>query len=230
MASNHPELDELNDAFLRMLRADPKPQSNAALLWHELLQVYPESSAVRVRSRGDACLLYVQGHVSLDEVPGRNFGDGKRPMEVCERVMARLADSPECPHFIAFRYDRSPEGLWSGEGRIETQQQYQELVAGQKPYADKLTEALRGRFAPGVVSVGLTYGLRRWEQPGPQLRVDTGELAWSEPDGEVKAAWDELVAYLKSQGIRHLYSAELRLDKPKARLRAGDNIKLRYSV
>jgi hypothetical protein len=229
MSQQYSELDELNGAFMGALRADPKPQSNAALLWHEAIDVDRKVSPPRVRSRGDAFLLYLRDHASLDQVPGQNFAPNKLPHVVCTRLMTEHAPLPDGPRFIAFRYDRGPEGLWSGGCRIETQKQYQDLVAGRKPYDDKLTEALRGRFAPGVVSIGLTYGLRRWEQPGPQLRVDTGELAWSEPDGEVKAAWDEWVAYLKNQGMRHLYSAELRLDKPKARLRE-DNIKLRYSV
>src|SRR4051812_546378 len=93
MAQSYPEFDELSAAFLKMLRADPTPLSSSALLWHELLQVYPETSAVRVRSRGDACLLYLNGHVSLKEVPGRNFGDGKRPIEVCEQVLGQQAGS-----------------------------------------------------------------------------------------------------------------------------------------
>lgn len=230
MPQTYPELDELNEAFLKMLRADPQPLSNTALLWHELLQVYPDSSSVKVRSRGDDCLLYMNGHASLKEVPGRNFADGKRPNGVCKQLMTDHRSSEDCPHFITFRYDRSPEGMWSGGYRIETQKQYLAMVEGRKAVDEKLTKALQQHFVEGVERVTVIYGLRRWTEPGPMLGIERETLDFTPVEGELKQAWEEAMAYLKSVGMQHLYYAELELEKPKAKLREGQNIRFQYSV
>jgi hypothetical protein len=230
MASNYPELDELNEAFLKVLRADAQPLSNSALLWHELIDINKKVDPPKVRSRGDAFLLYLNGHATLKEVPGQQFPKEKLPHRVCTNVMAQHSAAPEGPRFIAFRYDRSPEGLWFGGCRIETVQQYAAQVKGRAAIDEKLTEALRKHFAEGIESVGITYGLKRWTHPGPQLRIEREELTWSDLDSAAKQAWDEAVAYLEKCGMQHLYSAELKLEKPTSRLREGSNAQFRYSV
>lgn len=231
MLETFPALDEINEAFLRMLRADSQPLSDAALFWHELISVAPGPPA-KARTRGDDALLYIRQHASLKEVPGRNFTEEKLPHGVCARLMNERAASPACPRFIAFRYDRAGGG-WDGGCRIETKAQYREQVLSRKTVDAKLTEALREQFAPGVESIGILYGLRRWEEPGPKLRVDLGKekpLEFRELEGVVHEAWEGLVAHLKVSGAKHLYYADIKLEKPSSTLREGDTIQLRYSV
>lgn len=225
----YPELDEINTEFLRALRADPEPATNSALFWHEGLEFDRNPDAPRVRSRGDAFLMYLDVHASRKEVPGQKFATEKLPMNMCAAVMTRHAPSPSGPRLINFRYDRT-DGWWDGGCSIETQQQYLELVEGRKALDERLTEALRKHFGPGTVGVKLEYGLRRWNHPGPMLGLDRGNARdFVEMDSEVAKVWQELVDYVKSCGVRHIYQATFSLEKPKSRLREGQNAWMRYS-
>jgi hypothetical protein len=231
MVAKFPALNEIDEAFLRMLRADSQPLSDAALFWHELVSVAPGPPA-KARTRGDDFLSYVRQHATIKEVPGRSFSEDKLPHGVCSRLMNEHAASSECPRFIAFRYDRTGSG-WDGGCRIETRAQYREQVLSRKKVDAKLTEALREQFAPGVESVGILYGLRRWQEPGPKLRMDLGKekpLEFRDVEGAVHEAWEGLVAHLKACGAIHLYYADIKLEKPSSTLREGDSIQLRYSV
>jgi hypothetical protein len=231
MANSYPELEAINREFLRALRADPKPMSNSALFWHEGLEFDRNPEAPRVRSRGDAFLLYLREHKGLDEVPGQQFAQDKLPMEVCAAVMTKYAPSPTGPRLITFRYDRSADGRWDGGCSIETQAQYVELVKGRKELDERMAEALRGYFNPGIEAVELLYGLRRWDKPGPKLGLDRGQVKdFVDVEGELAKTWVDLVDYLSRHGVKHIYNARFTLEKPKSRLRDGQNARILYSL
>ena len=227
----YPELDEMNEEFLRALHADPAPITDSALLWHEALASNLKVDPPQVRSRGDAFLEYLRGHASIKEVPGQKFAQDKLPIRVCAALMTKQALSPAMPRMITFRYDRSAEGRWEGGYSIETREQYVALVKGRKELDERMAEALRGYFKPGVEAVELEYGLRRWEHPGPKLGLDKGQIIdFVDVEGELAKTWAELVGYLSSQGVNHIYYANFKLEKPKSRLREGVNATIRYSL
>jgi hypothetical protein len=151
--------------------------------------------------------------------------------EIDQAFARALAADPEGPRVITFRYERGADGVWSGGYSIETHQQYEELVKARKALDAKLTEALRKHFAAGVETVSLTYGVRSWAEPGPKLVISkAGEprASFNDPDPELWSLWHELLELLKGRGFRHVYRADMTLDKPKARLREGDNLRVRY--
>ncbi len=227
----YPELDEIDEEFLRALRADPEPATNSGLFWHEALDIDRNPEAPRVRSRGDAFLMYLRDHASVQQVPDQEFADDKLPMKVCAAVMTKHAPSPDGPRLINFRYDRSEDGEWGGGYSIETQQQYLNLIKGRKVLDERLTEALRRHFQPGVEQVELEYGLRRWKDPGPKLELDRGDaIDFLDMDDDLARLWQDYVEYLTSCGVKHIYQARFTLQKPKSRLREGHNAWMRYSL
>jgi hypothetical protein len=230
MPSRYPELDEIDQEFSRALAADPEPLSNTALFWQEGLDFEPEIP--RVRTRGDYVLMYQNGHKTVGKVPGPSFETGKRPADVCCALMTKHAASPDGPRMIAFRYERAPDASWAGGYSIETQQQFEALVKARRPLDAKFTEALRKHFTPDVDGVTLRYGAPSWQDPGPQLvisKVGEQRATFNAPDSDLRRLWDELLDCLKGHRVRHLYSVTMSLDKPKSRLREGDNLQLLYS-
>jgi hypothetical protein len=48
-------------------------------------------------------------------------------------------------------------------------------------------------------------------------------------EGALEVLWDELVAFYQDRGITQLYYVNMGLQKPKARLRDGVNLSIRYN-
>ena len=90
-------------------------------------------------------------------------------------------------------------------------------------------DALRTQWKKGVKSVSLVYGVHGWKEWGPKLQL---MKAWDgdmlDPPPEILALWDELVVYMKSNGVKHLYYADISIDKKSATAREGQGIQLRY--
>lgn len=81
----------------------------------------------------------------------------------------------------------------------------------------------------GVTRVGLLYGVHGWKEWGPKLKRSKGfkgEL--SDPPPAILEAWNDLVVYIKSNGVKHLYYADIAIDKASAKVREGEGIQLRY--
>lgn len=223
------ELDEMGAKFSRALAADEKPAANAATFWYQLLGYNPKLN--RALSRGNSALMYQEGHRVLGKVPGQEFAVEKLPDPICTELMNAHGGDKDGPRLISFRYERLANGKWIGGYTIETQREYSELVKSRKQLDAKFADALSKEFAPEVQSVELAYGESSWAEPGPQLVVSRkGEryASFSKVEGELRQLWDELSDHLRGHGVRHLYSASIRLDKAKSQLREGDNIQLLY--
>ena len=222
------ELDELHQRFLEVLSNDSAPPSNVALFWHEAVSVKRDPAAPDAVTRGPAFLTYYDGPSEVRDVPGQDFVPTKLPFRVCERLIKQGAATYEGPRLISFRYDRRGSE-WGGGYTIETSQQYRDLVVGRAAIDARLVDALRPHWKKGLSHVSLLYGVDGWKEWGPRLQLTKGfDGEHLDPPPEILEAWNELVAYMKANGVKHIYYADISIDKASAKAREGEGIQLHY--
>ena len=223
-----PELDEIHQPFLGALSNDANAPSTVALFWHEAISMKRDPAAPDAVTRGPTRLKYYDGPSMVRDVPGLDFPEDKRPFAVCERLIKRGAATYEGPRSISFRYDRESTG-WVGGYSVETSAQYRDLVVGRAAIDARLVDALRPKWKKGLTNVALVYGVHGWKEWGPKLKLSKGfQAELSDPPLEILEPWNELVAYMTSHGMKHLYYASIAIDKPSAKPREGEGIQLQY--
>jgi hypothetical protein len=226
---SYPELDKLDKEFLRALGADKKSKARKAMLWYQGIEFDRDSTKPSATCRGHELLNYMKIS-ETDEVPGQKFPKGKTPPEVCTELISKNAGDWNGPYQINFRYDRDSKGVWSGGYTIETSAQHRDIVAGRRDFDKAIEEALRADWKKDIQQRMLSWGSDN-DDPGPK-RLTRRESGSERVDatGELKEAWDELIEYLKSSGVRDVYSARFKLTKPTGRLRDGDSAEVFYSL
>ncbi len=224
----NPELDELHQQFHTALTNDANSPSNVALFWHEATRVKRDPEAPDAITGGPAFLKYYNGPSMVRDVPGQAFEPGKLPFRVCERLIKQGAATYEGPRLISFRYERQ-NTEWVGGYSVETSQQYRDLVVGRTEIDARLVNALRPRWKKGLTHVSLVYGVHGWKEWGPKLKLSKGfDAELLDPPPEILEAWNELVAYMKANGVKHIYYADISIDKASAKVREGEGIQLHY--
>ncbi len=223
-----PELDEIHQRFLDALSSDQDPPSTVALFWHEAISVKRAPDAPDAITRGTTRLKYFDGPSMVRDVPSLNFPEDKRPFAVCERLIKQGAATYEGPRMISFRYDRESTG-WVGGYSVETSAQYRDLVVGRAEIDARLVDALRSKWKKGLTNLALVYGVHGWKEWGPKLKLSKGFAAeLLDPSPEILEPWNELVAYMTSHGVKHIYYASIAIDKPTAKPREGEGIQFQY--
>jgi hypothetical protein len=233
IGDRYPELTTLHQEFMRALAADKKPQSDHAYLWYQGIDFDRNKRKPSATTRGTDSLYYLKVDGELRQkgsaVPDQKFAKAKTPKEVCSGLISRHADDWDGPYQINFRYERNSKGIWSGFYSIETSAQHRDTVVGRKEYDAAIAAALGATWEKGtkVRQLMKVQGKR----PGILLVVENESgTTYSEPDPALKEAWDNVVGYLKSKGMRELYAVNYELTKPTSRLVEDDTVKLIYSV
>jgi hypothetical protein len=225
------ELTALHHEFMRALTADPKPLCKAAFFVRHGIEFNRGLQTPSATSGGHELLLYLNKTEQKKRVPGQEFPNGKTPKEVCSSLISRHAADWDGPYQINFRYDRNSKGIWSGFYSIETSAQRRDIIAGRAPYVEAIADALRKTWPPNIVERFLSYG-SVGNDPGPKV-IDTeksGDYERRDAEPELRSAWEALADYLKSRGVRYIYTGSFSLAKPTARLRDGDNAKVVYGM
>lgn len=233
IADRYPELTELHHEFMRALSEDRAPKHDSAFLWYQAIEMDRDPLKPSARCRGHEQLTYLNVTAEGGKVPGQRFATGKSPKELCTALISRHAADWDGPYQINFRYNRNSEGVWSGFYSIETSAQHRDILAGRAEFDKAIAAVLKDQtpWDTQLAARRLEYG-SVGEDPGPNLilRKKKGPSERLPADPALKAAFDALVEYLKSKGVKDLYYVSYTLTKPTARLYEGDNMQVSYSV
>ncbi len=187
-----------------------------------------DPAAPDARTRGAGQLYYISGvSTNVGDVPGVDLPTEKLPDRVCSALIKRDAASWEGPRSISFRYTRLHDG-WTGGVSIETSNQYRELIKGRHELDQRLASALVAMVTGDVERVSLLYGVHGWKTPGPKLKLKRAKVEFVDLPPHILVMWNELVAYMETQGVKNIYYVDITVDDPDAKIREGEGIQIRY--